>query len=704
MTEIGPLDALFEPHTVAVIGASTDPMKFGGLPVYYSALRDFKGRLCPVNARAPEVQGLPSFASVQEIDGPVDCAVVSVPAAAVQQALEDCAEKGVGAAIIFSSGYAEVNEEGRRAQERITALGREAGMRIVGPNCMGSFDLHSNFIATFTSAFRHFDGDGWPKTGTVGVVSQSGAVGIHIIVQLRDRGVGISKWLTTGNQCDVDVADGIAHMAADQQTRVIVAYLEGCPDGGRFRAAVDAARAAGKPVLALKVGATEAGAAAAASHTASLAGADAVFDAVFRQHGVFRAKSFPHLVDIAAGCAQGAFPKGRRVGVVTISGGVGAMMADASEAAGVVLPPVSEAAQKRMFDIVPFCAPRNPVDTAAPGMQDLTIAPDFSDIVLDDGGVDAVAIFMTHIGHLARRQDELRQNFGALRDKHPDPIMALSISGPAHLRDWFVDKGFFVCEDPTATIDALGALAWIGEKLAAGVSAPPPEIGDTDAPPPGPSAEHVALDHLARAGIPVVPHKLAISAEDAASAAGQLGFPVIIKIASADIAHKSDIGGVLLGLDSADAVTEGFGTLLQRAKQHAPDATVDGVLVAPMVADGVETILGVQTDPIFGPVVMFGIGGVFVEIYRDVAFRVAPFGVDEARSMIEEVKGVAMLEGARGRPPADIDALAAALSRLSVYADRHRDTIETIDINPFIVGPDGATAVDALIIGRDTSD
>lgn len=703
MGQRGPIGALFDPGAVAIVGASTDPLKFGGLPVYYSSLRGFKGRICPVNARAPEVQGLPSFASVREIDGPVDCAIVSVPAAAVMQALEECAEKGVAAAIIFSSGYAEVSDEGRRAQERIAALGRESGMRIVGPNCMGSFDLHSDFVATFTSAFQHFDGKGWPKAGPVGVVSQSGAVGIHMVVQLRDRGVGISKWLTTGNQCDVDVADGIAHMAGDDETRVIVTYLEGCPDGARFRDALEAARTAGKPVLALKVGATDAGAAAAASHTASLAGADAVFDAVFRQHGVFRANSFPQLVDVAAGCAQGAFPEGPRVGVVTISGGVGAMMADASEAAGVDLPPVSDAGQKRMFDIVPFAAPRNPVDTAAPGMTDMTIAPDFSDIVLDDGGFDAVAIFMSHLGHVARRQDELRENFGALRKKHPKPVLALSIGAPSDLRDTFVEQGFFVCEDPTATVDALGALAWIGDRLKAPPPSPPADIGATGAPPPGASAEHVSLDLLSGAGIPVVPHRLAATADKAVAAADDLGLPVAIKIASADIAHKSDIGGVLLGLETPEAVRDGVGMLLARAEEHAPEARIDGVLLAPMVAGGVETILGVQRDPIFGPVVMFGIGGVFVEVYRDVAFRVAPFGVDEARSMIREVKGAALLDGIRGQAPADIDALAEALSRLSVYADRHRDAIETIDINPLVVLPKGVMAVDALVVARAAS-
>lgn len=711
MSGANSLDAIFNPGTVAIIGASTDPMRFGGLPVHYSKIRGFAGRICPVNARADEVQGLTAFPAVRDIDGPVDCAVVSVPAASVMEALEECAEKGVRAAVIFSSGYAEIGDEGRAEQDRIAALGRDANMRIVGPNCMGAFDLHSGFIATFTSAFQHFDGEGWPDSGPVGIVSQSGAVGVHVMVQLRDRGVGMSKWLTTGNQSDVAVADGIAHLAADDNTRVIVAYMEGCPDGDALVAALKAARAAGKPVLALKVGATEAGAAAAASHTASLAGADAVFDAVFRQHNVYRAPTFPELIDVAAGCAMGAFPKGNRVGVVSMSGGVGVLMADAAADAGVDLPPMPQAVQDALTDIVPFAAPRNPVDTAAPGMVDMTIAPNFADIVAAGGEVDALAIFMSHLGHVKRREAELIEHFSALRRKHPDMPMAFAIALPPHLRKIFEADGYFLCEDPTAAIRALGALARIGQGLrrvaaddplpALPASTSAPLLSHSTATPPGGSiTEHEALALLGAAGLPVVEQCLAASADEAASHATALGFPVVLKIASPDIAHKSDIGGVLLNLDTADAARAGFDTLTRRGAENAPDARLDGVIVAPMVTGGVETILGVQRDPVFGPVVMFGIGGVFVEVYRDVAFRVAPFGPAEARAMIDEVKGAALLRGARGRPPADIDALADALSLLSVYAHAQRDTIETIDINPFLALPEGGIAVDGLIVSR----
>lgn len=693
------LDALFNPGTAAIIGASTDPFKFGGLSLHYSKLRNFAGRLCPVNARVDEVQGLPAFPSVRDIDGPVDCAVVSVPAAGVFAALEDCAAKGVRAAIIFSSGYAEAGEDGRREQLRIAALGREAGMRILGPNCMGSFDLHSGFIATFTSAYQHYDWQGWPDVGPVGIVSQSGAVGTHIMVQLRERGIGLSKWLTTGNQCDVDVADGIAHMAADAETRVIVTYMEGCPDGPKLVRALEAARAARKPVLALKVGATEAGAAAAASHTASLAGANEVFDAVFRQHNVFRASTFPELLDVAAGCALGAFPAGPRVGIVSISGGVGALMADASESAGVELQALSDAAQRKILDIVPFAAPRNPVDTAAPGMSDMTIAPRFGEVVLEDNAADSLAIFMSHIGHVQRREEELYTHFFALRRKFPDAVMALSMMMPPEMRAAFTAEGFLIYDDPTATIRALGALARLAEGFEAKPSDPPPSVADAPPPGNGPMGELAAMRLIGDAGIPVVEQRLAASADEAAAHAEAMGFPVALKIASADIAHKSDIGGVLLGVADADAARAGYETLIDRAGERAPGAALDGVLVARMVA-GDETILGVQRDPVFGPVVMFGVGGVLVEVYRDVAFRLAPFGPDEARAMIAEVRGAALLYD--DFPPADIDAIADALARLSAYAHEHRDTIETIDVNPFIVlaEGDGAVAVDALIVGR----
>jgi acyl-CoA synthetase (NDP forming) len=690
------LDKLFNPKCVAVIGASTDPKKLGGFPVHLSLKHGYKGRLCPVNATAAEVQGLKAFPSIGAIDGPVDCAVIAVPAPGVLEAVKACAEKGVAIATIFSSGFAEMGADGQAAQDRIAAVAREAGIRLIGPNCMGNFAVGSGFIATFTSAFEHHGGKGFPRLGPVSIASQSGAVGSHIMVMLRDRGLGLSKWVTTGNQCDIEIADCIAYLAEDDETGVIVTYVEGCRDGAKFVRALELAHARGKPVLALKVGASEAGAAAAASHTASLAGSDQVFEAILRQHGAFRVRGLEHLADVVAAVGLGRYPAGRRLGLLTMSGGVGALMADRASAVGLALPELPAAAQKKLTDIVPFAATRNPVDTSAAGMTDMRVMPRFLETMLAEGVYDSIVVFLTSLG-MTNRFDELKPSLLTLRARYPNLPMVLAISGPEAMRMELESAGFLVQADPVRAVDSVAALAEIRAALDRKPDRPVDGLPAVD-PPRRKVSEHEAKQILAKLGVPVIREGLARTAEEAVGLANGIGFPVALKVASADIAHKTEIGGVLLNLVSPSEVRNGFAELLRRAKGAAPRAAIDGVLVAPMIKDGTETIVGVARDPVFGPVVMFGIGGIFAEVYKDVAFRLAPFGPEVADSLIREIKGFALLDGARGRPKADIAALRDALVRISAFAASAKDGIASLDINPFIVRPVGAVAVDALIV------
>ena len=460
----GALEALFNPQAVAVIGASTDRFKFGGLPVHFSLSRGFTGRLYPVNDRVSEVQGLPAYPNIGAIDGPVDCAVVSVPAPAVPETLAQCATKGVRVAAVFSSGFAELGAVGREAQMRIAETARAAGMRLLGPNCMGAFCVGSGFYATFNTSFEHYDGRGWPKPGRIGVVSQSGAVGVQIFVLLRDRGLGFAKWVSTGNQCDRDIADCIAYFAADPETATIVCQFEGCRDGAKLMAALAAARAAGKPVIALKVGRSDSGAAAVASHTASLAGDDAVFDAAFRQCGAYRVTTFMELVDVAAAVDGGRYPRSANVGVVSTSGGTGVMMADLAEEYGLRLPPPTPAIQAVLRDIVPYAATANPIDTTAPGMTDMDVMALFVEHALANG-YPMVAVFLAHLGLSSRRFDVLGPRLRALRVKYPDPVIALIVLCAPELRDSLTDDGFLVYDDPSRTVTSLAALVRIGKSL-----------------------------------------------------------------------------------------------------------------------------------------------------------------------------------------------------------------------------------------------
>jgi acyl-CoA synthetase (NDP forming) len=691
------LDALFHPAAAAVIGASTDPMKIGGRPVYFTLKRGFAGRLYPVNARASEVQGLPAYPDLASIGEAVDCAVISVPAPAVPDALEQCAENGVKVAAVFSAGFAEMGADGAAAQARLHDIARAGNVRILGPNCMGAFCVTSNWYGTFTTSFDHYGGKGWSKPGGISIASQSGAMGVQMQILLRDRGLGLSKWVTAGNQSDIDIPECIAYLAQDPETRTIVAYMEGCRDGGGLIEALEAARAAGKPVIMLKVGRSEVGAKAAASHTASLAGSDDVFDAVLRQCGVYRARNMPELVDAAAAVDPGRYPAGPDVGVLSTSGGAGVMSADDATALGLILPPTPDEAQARFRAAVPMSAPGNPIDTAAAGMTDMNAMTSFMEITLRDGGFSSIVMFLAHLGLAPERFDILLPRLIEFRKTYPDPIIAVVVLAPPEIRDALMAAGYLVYDDPSQAVRGIAALVQISSSR----DRQPAEAGmSTGAGLPNDASEAEAKRTLSEAGISTVPERIAESAEQAAAFAEDLGLPVVLKTAAAGITHKTEIGGVVLGLETAAAVAEAYGDIVGRVSAQVTPDEAARVSVSPMVRGGVETIMGVQHDATFGPVVMFGIGGIFAEIYRDVAFRAVPFGREVAHEMIREIKGFPILDGARGRARADIDAIAEALVRLSAYAAHHGPAIDSIDINPFIALPQGqgAVAVDALIV------
>ncbi|MDP1691919.1 MAG: acetate--CoA ligase family protein [Burkholderiaceae bacterium] len=695
------LNPLFHPRAIAVYGASSDPTKIGGRPLDFLKHSGYGGPLYPINPKAPQIQGLPSFATVSSVPGPVDLAIVAVPAPAVVAALEDCAAKGVAAAVVLSSGFAEVGGAGAEWQRGITELARRSGMRVVGPNCMGVINVKRRILGTFTPSAAGFG----LVPGRISLVSQSGAFGGYCLSLIRQRGLGLNLWITTGNQSDVDFADCVSHFAQDEGTEVIVGYIEAATDKARLIAALELARQNGKRIVVMKVGSSEAGAHAAASHTASLAGSDQVYDGLFKQYGVYRARSIDELFDVAYACSLATSkPQGRRLGLLTVSGGVGALMADVATECGLDVAPMPEDAQRRLKEILPFCGPRNPVDMTAQLVNDLTLFEKNFQLMLEEGGYDLIVAFLSSVGQVLDLSSALLVQLQKVLQRFPDRTVIMSMLASPEVRKLYEAAGVMLFDEPTRAVRAAHALVYFAQEARRAKSRPAlPLLPAAALAPPAHAINEVeAKAVLASAGIPVVRELVAASEGAAARQAAQLGFPVVLKIASADIAHKSEIGGVLVGLQDQEQVREGFRTLLLRAKEHAPQARLDGVVVARMAGRGVETILGVVRDPVFGAVVMFGLGGVFVEAFKDVSFRLAPFGIDEARAMIDEVKGRILLTGLRGQPPADEDALADAIARLSVYAARHEDVIESIDINPFVVLPRGrgALALDALIVPR----
>lgn len=697
------IKALFQPRSVAVLGASDDPTKIGGRPIRYLKSAGFAGRILPVNARRDTVQDLPAYPTIGDVPGEVDLAIVALPASLVVEAIQACADKGVRSVILFSAGFAEISEEGKQAQAKITAIARESGMRILGPNCLGAINLRLGMIATFTSGME----GGFAQPGRIGFVSQSGALGSHCFAAFRERGLGFSYWVTTGNECDIEFADCLAYLAQDPDTDVIAAYIEGCRDGDKLRAALELARKNRKPVVLLKVGQSEIGAQAAASHTASLAGADAVYDAVFNQYGVLRAYSISEFMELTYACTTTTFPNGNRIGLATVSGGVGVMMADAAALHGLDVAPMPEDSQRRMKQRWEPAAVRNPVDTTAQVTSDRDLLREFMEEMLEHGKYDAIVLFLAHTGLVKETSDRLRSYLTPLRQKYPDRLLLIStLCKPEIRRDYEAD-GLPVFEDPSMAVQAAAELMRLGRMFAEESAAPAARFNaPTVCLPAEMVNEHAAKQLLAQAGVPVVEERVVQSADQAAKAAAEIGTPVVLKIVSPDILHKTEAGGVLLNIASPEAAAEGYDQILARVKAKLPQARIDGVLVSKMVRGGVETLIGVQRDPVFGPVVAFGLGGIFVEILKDVALRTAPFGLAEAHAMIRQIKGYPLLAGARGQQPADVEALAQALVNVSQLAWDNRDRLETLDINPFIVMPEGqgAFAVDALIVPQGSSE
>ncbi|MET3394799.1 acyl-CoA synthetase (NDP forming) [Variovorax sp. 1140] len=691
------LSALFAPRSIAVVGASSSPQKIGGIPVDYQRRFGFDGALYPVNPKADRIQDLQAWPTLRAIGRPVDLAILAVPAALVDGALDDAIAAKVKGVVLFSSGFAETGADGLAAQARLGDKARAAGVRLVGPNCLGFMNIARNVYATFSPA----PGVGRVSAGRIGLVSQSGAFGAYAYSMARARGVGLSLWATTGNEADVQFADCLAWLAQDPATDVIMGYMEGCRDGPRLRAALALAQANGKPVVMVKVGSTALGAQAAASHTAALAGDDAVYDAVFRQYGVLRARNLTEFFDLAHSAAVAGRPRDRSIGLFTLSGGVGALMADEASAQGLDVQPLSEAAQDTLRSWVPFAAPRNPVDITGQVTNDMSLLERSARVMLDDRGFASWMGFLAAAGASDAFWPVLRELVGSLRAAYPDTLLAISTLLAPERRAELEAMRCLVFADPSDGIRTIAALA--GLKTGAPPSAVPALASNPLQLSPGTMSEPDALALLAEAGVPVVEHRVVRSADEAAAAAEAIGDAVVVKIVSADIPHKSDVGGVALGLRGAAQAKAAFERTRDRALTARPDARLDGALVARMLAGGVECIAGVHRDPVFGPVLMFGLGGIHVETLRDVSLRALPITRDDALAMVRELRAFAILDGARGRAPVDLDSIADALCALAGFALRAGDSLDSAEINPLIARPradGGCVAVDALVVGR----
>lgn len=692
------LDAFFKARGIAIVGASDDINKIGGRPVHLLRKYGYAEPIYPVNPKGGEIQGLTAYTSVRDLPTAPDMAVLAVPAAATADALRDCVARGVKAVVVLSSGFAEAGPEGAALQDDLVTIARASGVRLMGPNCLGTISVIDGAIGSFSIVLE----ENMPAKGNVGIVSQSGNIGSYLVQNVAQRQLGVSRFIATGNEADVDVADGIAAMAEDEHTRVILCCMETCRSADRLIGALETARSKGKPVIVLKIGATESGQAAAASHTGALAGSDAVIDAVFRRHGALRVHSIEDLLDVGHAASQllpGRLPAGDRLTLVAASGGFGIMMADAASKAGFSLPPLSETTKAVIRETVPTAGTENPVDASAQMSSRPDILFKMLSALMEEQNTDATLLFLSLSLHNSRLRKIYFEALTRIRAAYPDRLLVIAAGGPADAVAEIRALGIPVFPSIDSAMSGMDGLVRLGS-LRSSQEMPRPVIPRETLDMTVFRNEYNAKQALSQAGIEVLPEAVVATADEAVACAETFGFPVVLKIVSADIAHKTEIGGVELNLGDADAVRAAYARIVANAAEKAPEAVIDGVLVTPMAGKGAELIMGISRDPVFGPVAMVGIGGIYAEILQDVQLQTAPMTEDEALAMIRSLRMFPVLDGARGMPRADVVAAAKSLARLSEFAVRHADQVAEIDLNPVLVREEGqgVVALDALLI------
>jgi acetyltransferase len=695
-------DRLLNPRGIAVVGASTEAARPGAQAV--NALRDngYDGPVYPVNPKYAEISGYRCYPALNAIDGACDVAVISLPASHVAGVVAQCGARGIPFAVVQGGGFREAGEEGARLEAAMLATAREGGVRLVGPNCLGYVNVHTRAYAAFGSLTRP------PRLrpGPVWVVLQSASFGMSIIAQCDAAGAGFRYVVTSGNEADITAPELIDAYVDDPGTRVILAYLEGVRDGRAFMAAAQRALAAGKPLIVLKAGNTEQGRKAAESHTANLTGDYDAYRAAFRHCGATEVHDVQEAVDMTICFSAGRLPRGRRVVVMGGSGGAAAMFSDQADAVGLTLPGLAPHTLAELkASLPPLASMKNPIDYTA-GYPRQAPGLDFERAfraAIEDPNADQLALMFAAAGTAQLKHGGVvLANVAAASDK---PIIAfsgmteaLAPEGLASLRA----AGIPVLASPKRVASAMAAMAAHRDAAERAKLKPAAHAAVEVAALPAGAATLSEADSkriLAAAGIPVTADTL-LPLEPDARACAALPYPVVLKIVSPDIAHKTDAGGVLLNIRNAEELAAAASGMVARVRRAAPQARLSGLLASQMVTGGVETLVGVVNDAAFGPVIAFGLGGIYTEVLRDVAYRVAPFGRDEAREMIGELRARALFEGVRGGPALDVEALADVLSRVSALAWQARDRVAEMDINPLLVLPKGlgVIAADALVV------
>ncbi len=727
------LDALFWPRSIALIGASPDRTIIRGRIVEAVTLHGFDGPMYAVSRSHEEIGGILCYRSIEALPGPVDLAIVTIPAEHVAASLRVCGKIGVKAAIVISSGFGEERGEAGAARQReIAGIAREFDMAILGPNAEGFLNARMPLAATFSPTVVHVENGLRPEASRargIAVVSQSGGIGFSFFHRGRPKALNFSFVVSMGNEAGLDAMDVAGYLVEDEETAAVLAFLEGVRAPEKLVRVAERAAGLRKPLIVAKVGRSEAAAAAAASHTASLAGAARAYDAVFRRYGILPGEDQDHMVDVAAGFAffAGRLPRGTRVGILTPSGGAGAWLADVCEHHGLTVPPLDAETRAAIDRMLPaYGTSRNPVDVTAQVIFTLGYAPAL-ELLARAPGIDAVLVAgsLSHARYIERDMENLIR-IGASVDK-PVIFCGYTRADP-HAVDLLARAGFPCTTSMANAAKAIRAMheyreflerreggrPWLARTGEGGEEAVSPVAGGRHprSPPTGESlvrslreagpviSEHDAKALLSAYGIGVPAGGLAADAGEAVRIASALDGPVAMKVQSEDLPHKTESGGIALGVEGKAAVREAFGRIMENARAFAPDVTIEGVRVERMAGAGVEVIVGVSRDPDFGPMLAVGIGGVFVELLDDVVLSPVPVDAAEAREMLRGLRGRRLLDGVRGAPLADVDALVALLVAVSEFAVSAGGALEALDLNPVIVHPggQGVSVADAGIV------
>jgi acetyl coenzyme A synthetase (ADP forming)-like protein len=696
----GELDAVFNPKSVAIVGASRTPGKVGYVLTQNMIESGYPGVITPINPNAEEILGLRAYPSVLDVPGEIDLAVISVPAALVLQVAEECGRKGVGALVVITAGFKETGHDGAVLEQQLVEVGEKYGMRIQGPNCLGLINTSTPLNLSFASAM--------PKKGKIGFISQSGALGTAVLDWVIQEDIGFHSFVSLGNKADLDEVDFIEAMGEDEDVRVILLYLESIEKGRRFlEASSEVVKK--KPVIVLKGGTSSAGARAAGSHTGALVGSFVAYKTAFEKTGVIMAESVEELFNYAIAFTEQPLPKGEGLAIVTNAGGPGILATDLSEKLGLRLTNLKSDVRNRLMEKLPHAASTgNPIDVLGDAMADRYRF--VVEEVLRDDRVNAVVVLltpqaMTESLETAEAIVEIQKRIGG------KPIVAVFMGGESVRKaaDYLRDSGVPCYDFPEKGVKTLSAMYEYARFMKEPEHFPvrfkdvhPERVEEILNEARRDNRVVLLPNEAARVveayGIRSTNNRLANSAEEAVKFADELGYPVVLKIVSPDILHKTDIGGVLLNLRSAEEVRSAFSGILTGVSRYMPTARIYGVMVYHMVPRGREIIIGMSQDVQFGPLVMFGLGGIYVNFLKDVSFRLAPLSEYEAQGMMEETRAYALLKGIRGEEPSDVEALKHALLRVGQLVWDFPEIVE-MDINPVIVYEwgEGCIALDVKI-------